>query len=195
MNFSLADKRILVLGFGKTGEACVNFLLQQGAKITVNDNKARTDFDTEKLSMYEQKGVQFYFGQHSADMCLASDNVIISPGVEPGWLPRAEMTKKNIALMSEIELACRFAEGKIIGVTGTNGKTTVTTLLGQIFEKAGYSIAVCGNIGFPFIQAVQQKKSYDYYIIEISSFQLEAITLFRAHGALLLNISTDHMDR
>jgi len=191
----LKEKKVLVAGFGKTGIACTDFLLQRGARVVVNDNKERSGFDNNTIKRYEEKGIEFVFGKHPGKLFLDVDIILISPGIDPRNLPHEEIRKKGIPVISEIELAYQFAEGKIIGVTGTNGKTTVTTLLGELFKKAGYATAVCGNIGFPFITAVNDQSSYDYFIVEISSFQLEAVHTFRAHGGILLNISPDHMDR
>jgi UDP-N-acetylmuramoylalanine--D-glutamate ligase len=191
----LKDKRILVIGYGRTGVAVVDFLMGRGCKIIVNDIKERSDFIEEKLRHYEKEGVEFIFGSHDKELCYSVDLIIISPGVDPNWIPMDKLKERGIEIISEIELAYNFCEGKIIGITGTNGKTTVTTLLGQLFNNAGMRASVCGNIGNPFIKAVRSEQKYDYYIVEISSFQLEAIRRFKANGAILLNISEDHFDR
>ncbi len=191
----LHNKKVLVLGYGKTGKAVVDFLLEQNSMIIVNDIKKRVEFDENRLRDYERRGVKYIFGEHLPELCKQVDMIVISPGIDPKWMPFDELKIKGIEVISEVELAYRFCKSKIIGITGTNGKTTVTTLLGELFKNNGYKVCICGNIGEPFIKAVEDNERYEYYIIEISSFQLEAIKKFRANGAILLNIADDHLDR
>lgn len=191
----LKDKKVLVIGFGKSGVAVVDFLIEEGGLVIVNDIKERCEFEEDKISDYESKGVEFVFGKHEVGLCYEVGLIVTSPGVDPGWIPFVELSSKGIDVLSEIELAYRFSYGKIIGITGTNGKTTVTALLGELFKDAGYKVSVCGNIGKPFIKVIHDREDYDYYIIEISSFQLEGVKEFKADGAILLNIAEDHFDR
>lgn len=188
-------KKVLVIGFGSSGIGVVDFLIKQGSVVRVNDIKRRCEFEEDKIKNYESEGVEFVFGKHEVELCFEAELIVVSPGVDPVWIPFAELSNKGIEVISEIELAYRFSNGKIIGITGTNGKTTVTTLLGELFKSAGYKVSVCGNIGKPFIKAIYDRQKYDYYIIEVSSFQLERLKEFKANGAILLNIADDHFDR
>jgi len=196
MNLNLDSKKILIVGFGETGISCTDFLLGKNCHITVNDSKSYEELNKiTPISYYEKKGVKFILKEHPTNIFYDADLIILSPGVPPDKIPIKEITEKGIPIISEIELAYSFCKGKIIGITGTNGKTTVSTLLGLIFKNANYSTCVCGNIGFPFIKAINQEKEFEYYIIELSSFQLERIESFKPKGALLLNITPDHLDR
>lgn len=196
MNLNLDSKKILIVGFGETGIACTDFLLEQNCHIIVNDSKSYEELrKTTDITYYEKKGVKFVLDEHPPYIFYDADLIILSPGVPPNEIPIKEIKVKSIPIISEIELAYSFCKGKIIGITGTNGKTTVSTLLGLIFKNANYSTCVCGNIGFPFIKAVNQDEEFQYYIIELSSFQLERIESFKPKGALLLNITPDHLDR
>ena len=144
-------KKVLVIGFGSSGIGVVDFLIKQGSVVRVNDIKRRCEFEEDKIKNYESEGVEFVFGKHEVELCFEAELIVVSPGVDPVWIPFAELSNKGIEVISEIELAYRFSNGKIIGITGTNGKTTVTTLLGELFKSAGYKVSVCGNIGKLFM--------------------------------------------
>ncbi len=192
---SVKDKKILVVGFARSGLSATNFLLQRGARVTITDTKTE-----EELKDYISQLIMpptLSLGGHRIENFLDADFIVLSPGV-PSNLPELlKASERKIPICSEVELACRFLEGRIIGVTGSNGKTTTTTLIGELFKKAGRDCAVAGNIGSPLIQWVEAPSvsSETTFVVELSSFQLENIDKFRCDIALILNVSPDHQDR
>ncbi len=187
----LKGKRVLVVGSGKTGLATTAFLLQQGAHITLSDKDKKTDIPKEFI----EQGVAVEIGEHRVETFIGQDLIVISPGVPFIIRPIIEAQARGIEVISEIELAYRFIDVPLIAVTGTNGKTTTTSLLGHMFTTAGKRVFVGGNIGTPLIEYVSGKQQAEYVITEISSFQLEGIRLFRPFISVLLNITEDHLDR
>lgn len=185
---------ILIVGLGMTGVATARFLGKMGKKLTIVDEKREQDLGA---SLSALDGVQFtgHFGPHKEEDFLAHPLVVISPGVD-SELPNLKAARaKGIKVIGEMELAAAFVEEPIIAITGTNGKTTVTTLLGEIFKKAYGSVFVGGNIGDPLINYVLQGRKAPCVIIEVSSFQLETIESFHPDTAILLNLAEDHLDR
>jgi UDP-N-acetylmuramoylalanine--D-glutamate ligase len=190
----LKGKQVLVVGLGRSGIAVAEKLNTLGAHVTGSDCQVNPAFKG-KLKRLAEKGVQMELGKQDAEVLKRSDLVIVSPGV-PGDIPLlAEAKRKGIPIWSEIELAYRLTEASIIAITGTNGKTTTTALIGQIFERAGLPVVVAGNIGFPLIRAIDQATRDTVLVTEVSSFQLEHIEDFAPRIAILLNISEDHLDR
>ncbi|MDD2540420.1 MAG: UDP-N-acetylmuramoyl-L-alanine--D-glutamate ligase [Desulfuromonadaceae bacterium] len=190
----LKGKNTLVVGLAKTGVACARILASKGARVTVTDMRSETDLagPLTELSGYT---IARELGHHDVATFLASDLIVVSPGV-PMDLPQliaAQHAGREI--MSEIELAARFINVPLAAITGTNGKTTTTTLLGAIFKHNGYHTFVGGNIGTPLIELAESHQIVDQVVAEISSFQLEWITSFRPTVAALLNLSEDHLDR
>jgi len=167
----LAGKKILVIGMGKTGVAVSSFLGAHGAAVLAIDEKPRQAWGTDAGRLRQNP----WFGAKDYDpSALAGvDLVVPSPGVPPLNIILEAARKKNIPIMSEIELACLFIETPILAITGTNGKTTTTTLLGRIFGRAGKKVFVGGNIGNPLVQYAAGDKTADFVIAEISSFQLQ----------------------
>jgi len=190
----LKDKRVLVVGFGKTGKALTRFLLDREAVVTVNDSKSQREI-CDDLDNSKKRGAEFIFGGHPLEIFLRSDLIVISPGVDPGITPLVHARNKGIPVVSEIELASRFITSPVIGVTGTNGKTTTTSLIAEILRRSGFSVFLGGNIGTPLITFAQEKIQADFAVVELSSFQLETIETFTPHIAILLNITEDHLDR
>jgi UDP-N-acetylmuramoylalanine--D-glutamate ligase len=139
--------------------------------------------------------VEFEFGGHKTETFLRADLIVISPGIPDTIEPIAEAKKKGVRVISEIELAYHFLKGTLIGITGTNGKSTTVELTGAMIRAGGKNAIVCGNIGTPLIQYCENSKSDDYYVVEISSFQLETIYDFRPHIAAVINLAEDHLDR
>ncbi len=182
----LANKKVCVIGYGKSGRAAAEKLLDMGAKVKISDSKEIQDKIIGQNIEYETAG-------HSVDFCCNSDLIIVSPGVHLDISPIEEAKKRNIPVISEIELAFNFLSKPIIAITGTNGKTTTTTLIGEILKNAGLRVAVAGNIGTPLISV--DDSNLDYVVAEISSYQLETIENFRPHIAVLLNITPDHLER
>jgi UDP-N-acetylmuramoylalanine--D-glutamate ligase len=192
---SVKDKKILVVGFARSGLSATNFLLERGARVTITDTKTEEELKDyiSQLTMPPTLSL----GAHQIEEFLDADFIVLSPGV-PSNLPElVQASERNIPIYSEVELAYRFLEGKIIGVTGSNGKTTTTTLIGELFQKAGRECVVAGNIGSPLIQwaDTSSASTETTFVVELSSFQLENIEKFKCDIALILNVSPDHQDR
>ncbi len=187
-------KSITVVGLGITGQSVARFLINRGAIVTVTDSGFGEEVKkaAEKL---KTMGAVVKLEEHNPRLFYDTDLIVISPGV-PHTLPHFnEARYRGIPVLGEIELACRFISEPIIAVTGTNGKTTTTTLLGEMLAKSGKKVFVGGNIGNPLIGYVDSNQKADCLVVELSSFQLDTIEHFRPDVAVLLNITDDHMDR
>ena len=189
----LSGQRILVIGLGKTGTATARFLSRQGADVVVTDDKTPSELQ-EALEQLQREGVNFRFHPCVPDILSEVEMVIPSPGVSPFNRMLLEAVQKKKPILSELELACRFLKRPMIAITGTNGKTTTTTLIGEILAKSGISVFVGGNIGTPLIGYVDGPQQDDYVVVEVSSFQLQWIHDFRPDVAILLNVTRDHVD-
>ncbi|MDD2318908.1 MAG: UDP-N-acetylmuramoyl-L-alanine--D-glutamate ligase [Geobacteraceae bacterium] len=190
----LKDKKILVVGLARTGAAVARFLAERGARVTVSDSKGRealADF----LQALAGLDITYELGGHGDDTFREADLVVVSPGVPMDIAPLTLARNCGIPVISEIELAYQFIKAPIAAITGTNGKTTTTTLTGEIFRKCGFSTFVGGNIGNPLVDLVISGEPVERVVAEISSFQLEGIIDFRPRVAVLLNITEDHLDR
>ena len=190
----LNNKNILVVGLAKTGVACARFLASKGARVTITDMRSEAALAGPLAELSEYNIVR-ELEHHNEATFLTSDLIVVSPGV-PMDLPQLVAAQKaGKEIISEIELASRFIDAPLAAITGTNGKTTTTTLLGSIFKHNGYHTFVGGNIGNPLIEMAESHQIVDQVVAEISSFQLEWITSFRPTVAALLNLSEDHLDR
>jgi UDP-N-acetylmuramoylalanine--D-glutamate ligase len=188
----LRDKKVLIVGFERTGEALCRFLPGRGARVLVTEKKPEAEL-AKKIGPWRERGVLFETGGHRLQTFLDADLIIPSPGVPP--LPEIKAAReKGIPVLSEIELAYRFLEGKIVAITGSNGKSTTTTLAHKILKEAGLKARLAGNIGTPLISFADRSRSDQIYVTEISSFQLEYTELFKADVAAFLNISQNHLD-
>lgn len=188
----LEDKKVLVVGLGRTGEALCDFLLQQGARVKVSEKKPLNEL-AKIYSDWEKKGIQIEAGQHKKESFLEADLIVPSPGVPV--LPELETARnQGVRLLSEIELAYAFLKGTIVGITGTNGKSTTATLAHKILKEGGLQAFLAGNIGTPLISFAENSRDDHIYVTEISSFQLKLIEQFRAGISVFLNISPDHLD-
>jgi UDP-N-acetylmuramoylalanine--D-glutamate ligase len=184
--------KALVVGLGRTGEAVCDFLIQQGAEVKISE-KSRPENLGKRIRFWQEKGVEVETGSHKLQSFLDADLIIPSPGVP--YIPQLEEArKKGREIHSEIELAYRFLRGKIVGITGTNGKSTTATLTHKILQEGGLQSHLAGNIGTPLIRFVEKSQSDDLFVTELSSFQLRYITQFRAGISVFLNISRDHLD-
>ena len=187
-------KKVAVVGLARSGIACANLLFELGAEVSVTDNK-----DTESIrlaaSKLKSKEIKLELGRHSPSFIKDKDLVVISPGVPANAEPVVWAEKFNVSLISEIELAWLLCPATVIAVTGSNGKTTVTTLIGKILEAKGRKAFVCGNIGNPFSGEVAKMTEEDYVSLEVSSFQLEAVDKFKPKISVILNFSKNHLDR
>jgi len=189
---NLEGKKVLVVGLGKTGEALCFFLLQHGARVKVSEKKKPNELG-QKIPFWEKKGIIVEAGKHNQRSFIEADLIIPSPGVP--WSPELEAAKnRGVKIISEVELAYRFLKGKIVGITGSNGKSTTATLTQKILEEGGLQAYLAGNIGTPLINFAENSKDNHIYVTELSSFQLKYIEQFRASISVFLNISPDHLD-
>lgn len=183
--------KLVILGGGESGTGAAVLGKQKGWEVFLSDKSPLKEVYKKEL---DAKGIRWEEGQHTESEILSADCIIKSPGI-PHKVPIVQQAKaKGIEIISEIEFASRYTDAKIIAITGSNGKTTTTTLVYHLLKEAGLSVAVGGNIGYSFARLVAQEPK-EYYVLEISSFQLDDITSFHPHIALLLNITPDHLDR
>jgi len=188
------DLKVLIVGMGKSGLAAAKTLAAMGAQITVTDSKSIADLGvTVKLL----NGWPISITQQD-DLNINKNNfdlIVTSPGVPAGTKPLVEALTHKIPIISEIEAAYLLNSGKIVAITGTNGKTTTTALVGRLLQDAKIPSSVAGNIGIPFIEKVLQKKPAHYFVLEVSSYQLEWVRDFHPQVAVLTNLAPDHLDR
>lgn len=184
-------RKIVILGAGESGAGSAVLALKQGFDVFVSDKGEIKEKYREILNSHKIKWEE---GNHTEEIILAADEVIKSPGIPENAPIVIKIRGKGIPVISEIEFAGRYATGVKICVTGSNGKTTVTNLIYHMLKKAGKDVAMTGNVGNSFAMAVAEK-SYDYYVIELSSFQLDGMYEFKADVAVLMNITPDHLDR
>jgi UDP-N-acetylmuramoylalanine--D-glutamate ligase len=185
------EKRIVILGAGESGTGSAILALKQGFDVFVSDKGEIKEKYRQELDKHHVRWEQ---GTHTEEEILDAAEVIKSPGIREDTPLVVRIREKGIPVISEIEFAGRYATGTKICVTGSNGKTTVTNLIWHMLTKAGKNVAMTGNVGNSFAMAVAEG-SYDYYVIELSSFQLDGMFDFRAEIAILLNITPDHLDR
>lgn len=188
------DKKIAVIGLSRTGVASAQMLVRWGAEVLVSDVKSAEKLEDEIMKL-KGLNIDYELGSHG-DKCLDSDMIVVSPGV-PLDIPFFHKAKeKGIPIISEIELAYHFTDANIIAITGTNGKTTTTSLIGEIIQNAGIGkVRVAGNIGKPLVKEAVGLTRNDWLVVEISSFQLETINQFKADISVYLNFTPDHLDR
>ncbi|MGH9401680.1 MAG: UDP-N-acetylmuramoyl-L-alanine--D-glutamate ligase [Terriglobia bacterium] len=190
----LRNKRVLVVGLARTGRAVAQRLSREGAVVTVTDLRPPASFDFALKELAAQK-IGLELGLHRPETFLSQDLIVVSPGV-PWDMPQLDAARKHkIQVVPEVEAASWFFQGTLVGITGTNGKTTTTTLLGKMLEGSGFQTYVAGNIGVPLISAVDLYSPESIVVAELSSFQLEAIQNFRPQIAVLLNLTANHLDR
>lgn len=185
-------KRIVILGAAESGVGAAALAKTKGFDVFVSDMGKIKDNYKDLLKEYE---VDWEEDHHTEELILSADEIVKSPGI-PEKAPMVLKAKEiGIPIISEIEFAGRYTNAKMICVTGSNGKTTTTSLIYHIFKEAGYNVGLAGNIGRSLALQIAEGKTYDYYIIELSSFQLDNMYKFRANIAILLNITPDHLDR
>ncbi len=191
---NLKNRKVLVVGLAKTGVAVARFLKKRGAHVTVTDLKNKDElgaYAEEVLAM----GISLSLGAHETQHFMNSDLIVLSPGVPHTITPLDTAREAGIPVIGEIELASRHIAEPMVAVTGTNGKTTTTSLIGEMLKASGQKVFVGGNIGAPLIDYVETGMQADTIVAEISSFQLDTIEHFRPEVGLLLNITEDHLDR
>lgn len=181
----------VVVGLGKTGLSCAQFLAQKNQSFAVMDSRT----EPPQLEKFTQicPNIKLLLGQLSENLLEKAEEIILSPGISLQEPLIAKQAAKGKSIIADIELFAREIKKPIIAITGSNGKTTVTTLVGLMMKAAGFNATVCGNIGEPVLQQIRTKT--DYYVIELSSFQLETTFSLHSKAAIVLNISEDHMDR
>jgi len=190
----LKDKRALVVGLGKSGVASALFLKSRGARVTVSDSKPEAELRNEILLLLDH-GITVETGGHGDRTFRGQDLIVVSPGV-PFDAPQLEQARAlGEPVIGEVELAAQFLPGPIVAITGANGKTTTTTLAGEIIAAGKFPTLVGGNIGTPAITFADQARPDTWTVLEVSSFQLETIVSFRPRIAVILNITPDHLDR
>jgi UDP-N-acetylmuramoylalanine--D-glutamate ligase len=190
----LRNQRVLVVGLGKSGVASALFLAKRGARVAVSDAKSQEQL-REDIPVLLDNGITVETGQHGERTFRDQDLIVVSPGV-PFDVPQlVHARERGIPVIGEVELAARFLKGHVIAITGSNGKTTTTSLVGEIIRVAGRTALVGGNIGTPSITFVDRATDDSWVVLEISSFQLETIETFHPHIAVVLNVTPDHLDR
>jgi UDP-N-acetylmuramoylalanine--D-glutamate ligase len=190
----LRGKRVLVVGLARTGVATSIFCAARGARVTATDSRAESEIG-EAIAKLKNVGIALELGSHHEETFLEQDLIVPSPGVPADTAYLQAARAKGITIWSEIELAYRFMKGRLIGITGSNGKTTTTSLVEHILKTAGMQTILAGNIGTPLIGCVDAMKEDTCTVIELSSFQLELIDTFRPNISVFLNLTPDHLDR
>ena len=190
----LNGKHVLVVGLGKSGVASALFLKKRGARVTVSDTKSGDELRNE-IPVLLDHGITVETGGHGDRTFRGQDLIVVSPGVPVDAPPLVQARALGESVIGEIELAAQFLPGPIVAITGSNGKTTTTTLAGEIMTAGGFAALVGGNIGTPAISLAERANPETVIVLEISSFQLETIQTFRPKIAVVLNVTPDHLDR
>ena len=186
---NLEKKVVGIIGYSRTGKAVAKFVSRKGAVVKISDSNASRKLEAE----LNQHSYFYEIGKNSFTFLKDSDLVVVSPGVPSDAPVIRRLREERIPILSEIELASYFTASKIIGITGSNGKSTVTSLIYDILTFANKKCTLCGNIGFPFIDYVEE--NVDYHVVELSNFQLENTYNFKPYISILLNITPDHLNR
>jgi UDP-N-acetylmuramoylalanine--D-glutamate ligase len=190
----LKGKRALVVGLGKSGVASALFMKAHGAQVTVSDTKSGDELRNE-IPVLLDHGITVETGGHGDRTFHGQDLIVVSPGVPVNAPPLLHARSLGENVIGEIELAAQFLPGPVVAITGSNGKTTTTTLTGEIMAASGFPVLVGGNIGTPAISLAERAKAETVIVLEVSSFQLETIQTFRPKVAVVLNVTPDHLDR
>jgi UDP-N-acetylmuramoylalanine--D-glutamate ligase len=190
----LKNKRVLVVGLGKSGLSAAMFLREQGARVTVSDTRSAVALAKEIPALLEA-GIMVESGGHGLLTFRRQDLIVVSPGVPMDTPEVKQVVAFGLPVIGELELASRYLRGRVVAITGSNGKTTTTTLVGKIFGDAGVPTLVGGNIGLPVIDLVAKSGSETVSVLEVSSFQLETVEEFHPWISVVLNITPDHLDR
>jgi UDP-N-acetylmuramoylalanine--D-glutamate ligase len=190
----LKGKKVLVVGLGKSGLAAALFLRHKGAQVTVSDVRSAESLARDIPALLEE-GIMVEAGGHGLLTFRRQDLIVVSPGVPLDTPELVQVRKFGLPIIGELELAARFLKGKILAITGSNGKTTTTALAGEILKEAGLPTLVGGNIGVPVVSLIEESTPDTWSVLEVSSFQLESTEQFRPSIAVILNITPDHLDR
>ena len=187
----MENRNIIILGAGESGVGAAMLAHKQGYNVLVSDNNK---INTKYKNVLSQSDIEFEEGKHSTDRIFTAAEVIKSPGIPDSIQLIKDLRDLGIPVISEIEFAARYTSGKLICITGSNGKTTTTLLTHHILQKAGLDVVAAGNLGNSFAMELA-RSDHDYFVLEISSFQLDGMFDFKADIAILLNITPDHLDR
>ena len=190
----LKGKKVLVVGLGKSGLAAALFLRHRGAQVMVSDVRSAEALAKDIPALLDE-GIMVETGGHGLLTFRRQDLIVVSPGVPLNTPELAQVKSFGLPVIGELELAARFLKGKTLAITGSNGKTTTTALLGEILQKAGFATLVGGNIGVPVVSLIEQSTDETWSVLEVSSFQLESTQQFHPCIAVILNITPDHLDR
>lgn len=191
---NVRNKKILVIGMGRSGLAAANAMATLGNKVVIQDDKTEDSFDLQTINYLKSKEIELSLGKKPEDLS-SFDMAIVSPGVDPETGLTMEAKNSGAEIVGELEIAFRIARGQFVAITGTNGKTTTTTLVGEIFRAAKRKTHVVGNIGIAVISKALESEEDDWLITETSSFQLQTIKYFNPHVSAILNITPDHLNR
>ena len=191
----IEGKKTLVLGAGKSGIASAKFLAERGAVVALHDRNEIENWPEAARSLKSTHNVGVMSGQIPSWLLDQIELVVISPGVPTNTIPARYVDRKDGEVIGEVELAYRFMKGRIVGITGSNGKTTTTTLIGEILKNAGIETQVGGNIGTPLLSLAETSTDETWTVVELSSFQLETIKDFHPQVAICLNVTPNHLDR
>jgi UDP-N-acetylmuramoylalanine--D-glutamate ligase len=194
MMMDVKGKRVLVVGLGKSGVASAQFLAGRGARVTVSDTRSQNELKTQIPALLD-RGIAVETGGHGERTFRDQDLIVVSPGVASDLPQLLHARAQGIPVIGEVEIAARFLKGKIVAITGSNGKTTTTTLCGELIASSSQRTLVGGNIGTPAILLVDDSTEDTINVIEVSSFQLETVETFHPYIAVVLNITPDHLDR
>jgi len=190
----LKGKKVLVVGLGKSGLAAALFLRRKGALVTVSDVRSAEALANDIPALLEE-GIMVEAGGHGLLTFRRQDLIVVSPGVPLDTPELVQVKNFGLPVIGELELAARFLQGRVVAITGSNGKTTTTALLGEILTEAGLPTLVGGNIGVPVVALIDESTPDTWSVLEVSSFQLESTIEFQPHIAVILNITPDHLDR
>ena len=190
-----AGQRFVVLGLGVSGCAAMKFLVQHEAQVAVSDTRSFEELSEGDQEYIQEHSIPFEGGGHTLAFCELCDAVFISPGIDPEIQLLQDLRKQNKQILGELAIAAPYLTETVVAVTGTNGKTTVTALLGELLQKAGKEVFVGGNIGTPLLEYLSLGKRAEVLVLELSSFQLESAGSFMPHIGILLNVTSDHLDR
>ena len=192
MSFDVSNRRVVVVGAGRSGRAAARLLRSQGAEVTLTDTDAAAlDREVELRA----QGIRMESGAHRPELLMSADLVILSPGVPPAQPAIEAARRAGVTVIGEVELASRWLTGRIVAITGTKGKSTTTSLAAGILKEGGFEAAASGNIGIALSEQVAGSHTDTIHVVEVSSFQLESTDTFHPWIAVLLNLSPDHLDR